>query len=271
MSVAASAARSGRTFVDVLDHLLAPLVLEIHIDIRRFVALLRDEALEQHLHAGRVHGGDAEAVAHGGIGGRAAPLAEDAPRAGEAHDVVHGEEVGGVVHLADDGQLMGHQLPHLLRYALRPARPRPCPPGETFQIVRGRLPRRHVVHRVGVAQLVQGEAAASGDGHGLGQPGSGRYSRARSSRGRRCRSPLANNRDPASDSGTRWRMAVSTSCRARRSRRCMCTSPVATSGRPVRAERDCSSALRAASVPSRCRAMAIQARPGKTVCRKVDG
>ena len=34
-------------FVDVLDNLFAPLVLEVHVDIRWFVPLLRDEALEQ--------------------------------------------------------------------------------------------------------------------------------------------------------------------------------------------------------------------------------
>jgi len=33
--------------VDVLDDFLAPLVLEIDVDIGRLVALLRDEALEQ--------------------------------------------------------------------------------------------------------------------------------------------------------------------------------------------------------------------------------
>ena len=33
--------------VDVLDHLLAPLVLEIDVDVGRLVALGRDEALEQ--------------------------------------------------------------------------------------------------------------------------------------------------------------------------------------------------------------------------------
>ena len=35
--------------VDVLDHLLAPLVLEVDVDVRRLVALLADEALEQHV------------------------------------------------------------------------------------------------------------------------------------------------------------------------------------------------------------------------------
>jgi hypothetical protein len=35
-------------FVDVLDHLLAPLVFEIHVDIGRLVAGLGDETLEDH-------------------------------------------------------------------------------------------------------------------------------------------------------------------------------------------------------------------------------
>src|SRR6267378_263686 len=35
--------------IDILDDFLAPLVLEIDVDIGRLVALLRDEALEQEL------------------------------------------------------------------------------------------------------------------------------------------------------------------------------------------------------------------------------
>ena len=48
MTVAASAARS-RVYlsVDVLDHFLAPFVLEVDVDVRRLVALAGDEALEQ--------------------------------------------------------------------------------------------------------------------------------------------------------------------------------------------------------------------------------
>jgi hypothetical protein len=46
--------------VDVLDHLLAALVLEIDVDVGRLVALGRDEALEQEVDAGGVDGGDAE-------------------------------------------------------------------------------------------------------------------------------------------------------------------------------------------------------------------
>ena len=45
--------------VDVLDDLLATLVLEVDIDIRRLVPLLRDKPLDQRLHAIRIDLGDA--------------------------------------------------------------------------------------------------------------------------------------------------------------------------------------------------------------------
>src|SRR5688572_1614 len=44
--------------IDVLNDLLAPLVLEIDVDVGRLVALLRDEALDQGLHSVRVDLGD---------------------------------------------------------------------------------------------------------------------------------------------------------------------------------------------------------------------
>src|SRR5690242_15667108 len=36
--------------VNMLDHFLAPLVLEIDVDVRRLVALSRDEPLEKQIH-----------------------------------------------------------------------------------------------------------------------------------------------------------------------------------------------------------------------------
>ena len=58
--------------------------------------------------------GDAQAVAHRGVGGRAAPLAEDALAARELHDVVDGEEVGLVLQLGDERQLVLHQRARLV-------------------------------------------------------------------------------------------------------------------------------------------------------------
>ena len=70
--------------VDILDHLLAPLMLEIDVDVGRLLALLRDEAREQQIVLRRIDAGDAEHIADGGIGRRAAPLAENAPVFGES-------------------------------------------------------------------------------------------------------------------------------------------------------------------------------------------
>ncbi len=97
--------------VDVLDDLLAPLVLEIDVDVGRLVAAGGDEALEQQIVLGGIDGGDAEHVADGGVGRRSAPLAEDAFRAGEAHHLVDGEEIGRVVQLLDQRELVRDPLP----------------------------------------------------------------------------------------------------------------------------------------------------------------
>ncbi len=92
--------------IDILDHLLAPLMLEIDVDVGRLLALGRDEALEQKIDLGRIDIGDGEAIADGRVGGRAAALAEDAEPARIVHDVVHGEEIGRVVELLDQSELL---------------------------------------------------------------------------------------------------------------------------------------------------------------------
>ena len=96
--------------VDVLDHLLAAFVLEIDVDVGRLAALFGDEAVEQEFVAGGIDFGDAETVADGGIGRRAAALAEDAPAAGESHDVGDGEEVRRVFQLPDDRELVVEEI-----------------------------------------------------------------------------------------------------------------------------------------------------------------
>ena len=97
--------RATVALVYVLDHLLASVVLDIQVDVRRFVALARDEALEQQIHTHRVDGGDAQAVADDRVGGRAAPLAEDAALTAEADELVHGQEIARVVEFVDERQL----------------------------------------------------------------------------------------------------------------------------------------------------------------------
>ena len=61
-------ALAALALVDVLDDLLAPLVLEVHIDIRRLAAFGGNEALEQQIDLRRIDRSDEEAVAHRRIG-----------------------------------------------------------------------------------------------------------------------------------------------------------------------------------------------------------
>jgi hypothetical protein len=68
---------------------LAPLMLEIDIDVGRFPPLLRNETLEQEVVALGVDGGDAEHIADGAIGGRAAALTKNVLAAGKPDDRVH--------------------------------------------------------------------------------------------------------------------------------------------------------------------------------------
>ena len=79
--------------VDVLDDLLAALVLEVDVDVGRLAALGGEEALEEQVAARRVDRRDAEAVADGAVRGASAPLAEDVHAARDLDDRVDAEEV----------------------------------------------------------------------------------------------------------------------------------------------------------------------------------
>ena len=154
--------------VEVLDHLLAPLVLEVHVNVRRLVALLRDEALEQHAHPRRVHLGDAQRKADRGVGGRAAALAQDALRARVLDDVMDGEEESFVLQFRHQLQFVLDLLSHLVRLAFGPA-PTHAAFGQHAQPAAGRVAVGHQLARVFVLQIVEAEAAASGDAQRFGE------------------------------------------------------------------------------------------------------
>ena len=84
--------------IDVLDHFLAPLMLEIDVDVGRLVALFGQEAREQQLFAHRIDRGDPQQVADQRIGRAAAPLAQDRriEAAGVADQVMDGQEIAGI-------------------------------------------------------------------------------------------------------------------------------------------------------------------------------
>jgi hypothetical protein len=71
-------------------------MFEIHVDIWRLIALLRDEAFEQHRHPRRIDLGNAQRETHCGISRRATPLAEDAAATGKTDDVINGQKKGFV-------------------------------------------------------------------------------------------------------------------------------------------------------------------------------
>src|SRR5690606_23420439 len=142
---------------------------EVDVDVRWFVALPGDEALEQHAHQRGVDLGHAQGVADHRVGGRAAALAQDPARAGEADDVVDGQEVGLVAQFGDQGEFLLDQLPGLGADALRPA-PACAFLDQVAQPAGGVVAGRHQFVRVLVPEvLAQVEAAAPGDADGFGQ------------------------------------------------------------------------------------------------------
>ncbi len=155
--------------VDVLDHFLAALMLEVDVDVGRLVALARDEALEQHRHARRIDLGDAQRVAHRRVRRRAAALAQDVAAAREAHDVVHGEKVGLVVQLGDQRQLVLDQLAHVRRdRALGEAPAQPLL-GEHAQMRGRRFALGDQLVWILVAQFVERKTAALGNTQRFGE------------------------------------------------------------------------------------------------------
>ena len=106
--------------VDVLDHLLAPLVLEIDVDVGRLAAIFGNEAGEQELGLVGIDLGDAEAIAHRAVGRGAAALAKNLlffARIGD--DVVDGEEIARVAELGDEREFVAKPLFDVVWDALR--------------------------------------------------------------------------------------------------------------------------------------------------------
>jgi hypothetical protein len=92
--------------VDVLDDLLAPVGIEVDIDVRLLLAQAGEETFEGEAVEDRVDRRDAERVADRRVRGRAAPLAEDAATLREGDDVVHDEEVAGEVLRLDHPEFL---------------------------------------------------------------------------------------------------------------------------------------------------------------------
>ena len=151
-----SAARTV-ALVDVLDGSLAAIAArQVEVDVRPLAALLGEEALEEQLHADRIDGGDAEAVADGAVRRRAAPLHEDPLTTAEVHDVPHDQEVAGQLELADELKLVLDLSPGpLVVGAIVTASARI---GHLAEVALHRLAGWHRVVGEAVAEIVEGEA-----------------------------------------------------------------------------------------------------------------
>jgi hypothetical protein len=99
--------------VEVLDHLLATVDVEVDVDVRQRPRLV-DEALEQELVLDRVDLGDAQAVGHDRVAGASPSLPDDAALARELHQVPDDQEELRQVGALDDVQLVRQLLHGLL-------------------------------------------------------------------------------------------------------------------------------------------------------------
>src|SRR5215831_2876021 len=86
-------------FVDVLDHLFPALVLEIDIDIRRFVTRRRDKSLEQQAARDGIRLRNSQTVTDDGVRRGSASLAEDLLFFCELHDFMNGQKVRRILPL----------------------------------------------------------------------------------------------------------------------------------------------------------------------------
>ena len=156
-------------FIDPLDHLFAPFVFEIDVDIRRLAAFLRDEAFEDQRDGFGRNLGDAQKIADHRIGCRPPPLAQDAFGAGELHDVMHGQEIGRILDLADQRQFLLRAVDDLGRRAIGIAPVQPLTRQAFQTVLRGLA----VLGLIGVlvAQIAKAERTRPRDVHAAADRG----------------------------------------------------------------------------------------------------
>ena len=144
--------------VDILHHLLAPLVFEIDVDVGGLAPLGGNEAGEEQIVFDRIDRGDLEQIADQRIGRRAAPLAQDRrfARAREANDVVHGQEIMRIFLFADQRQFLVQQRADAFGDTIVETVERFLP-DEMFEPVLRVPARRHGFVRVFVGEVVERE------------------------------------------------------------------------------------------------------------------
>ena len=96
----------------VADHLVAPVLAEVDVEVGHRDPLGVEKALEQEAEAQRIEVGDRERPGHHRAGARAAARPDrDAAALGPLDEVGDDQEVAGVVHAGDHIELVGQALP----------------------------------------------------------------------------------------------------------------------------------------------------------------
>ncbi len=133
-------------------------MLEIDIDVGRFIAFPADETAEQQGALRRIDLGDAEAVTHRRVGRRATALAQDALLAGKLDNVVDRQEISFVFEFMNQIQFVFQLFLHHRRNLIGEPVTR-ADISLLAQIAGRGISRRHNLIWVFIAQLIQREGA----------------------------------------------------------------------------------------------------------------
>src|SRR5499427_332737 len=165
-------AQASVALVDVLDDLLAPITArQVEVDVGPLPALLGKEALEEQLHAHRIHRGDAQRVADRAIGGGAASLHQDVVMTAVLDQVPHDEEVAREVEAADELELVLDLMPGALRERSRAVADLGAPLAQHAEKSDGSLAGRQRELGEAIAEVLEGEAQAQGELAAIGHRG----------------------------------------------------------------------------------------------------
>src|SRR5258705_13244523 len=139
-------AQPSVTLIDVLDDLLTPIAArQVEVDIGPLPALLGEKALEEQLHAHRIHRGDAQGIADRAVGGRASPLHQDVVMTAVLDQIPHDQEIARQVEAADELELVLDLAARLEGQRSRAVAVLRAPPAERPEKSHGRLSRRERV------------------------------------------------------------------------------------------------------------------------------
>src|SRR5690606_28400844 len=97
---------SAVTPIDLLNDLLAPLMLKVDVDIRRLVPFCAQEAFEQQIASRRIDSSYSEHETHSTVGRTPSSLAQDPSLAGNINNLFGTQEVGGDIQYGDEVQFL---------------------------------------------------------------------------------------------------------------------------------------------------------------------